>query len=87
MTPFAGQQPARQHGGRRSFTVALRPQRPQRLSGTGSPGRPPPLSHSSEHNTSDCVTDCVADSVADCVAYLHGEIPLGNGVSGWRRRP
>ena len=29
------------------FYVALRPQRPQGLLGTGSPGRPPPLSHSS----------------------------------------
>ena len=30
-----------------SLNVALRPQRPQGLIGTGSPGRPPQLSHSS----------------------------------------
>ena len=29
------------------FNAALRPQRPYRLLGTGSPGRPPRLSHSS----------------------------------------
>ena len=29
------------------FSIALRPQRPYGLSGTGSPGRPSPLSHSS----------------------------------------
>ena len=29
------------------FSAALRPQRPSGLLGTGSPGRPPPLSHSS----------------------------------------
>ena len=32
---------------RGSFSVALRPQRPYGLLGTGSPGRPPRLSHSS----------------------------------------
>ena len=30
-----------------AFSVALRPQRPYGLLGTGSPGRPPRLSHSS----------------------------------------
>ena len=34
-------------GSRASFSVALRPQRPCRLLRTGSPGRPPRLSHSS----------------------------------------